>query len=66
MRIHGQEKSVWIKESQVLANQLYETVVVNKDVRNKAGKLRMLRQITELLIKELVKLVQDSMSSTPV
>ena len=43
------------------ANQLYESVAANKDIQNKAGELRMLRQITELVIKEMVKLVQDSM-----
>lgn len=46
------------------ANQLYESVVANKDVQIKAGELRMLRQITELVIKEMRKLVQDSMPAT--
>jgi hypothetical protein len=46
------------------ANQLYERVAANKDVQNKVGELRMLRQITELVIKEMAKLVQDSMPST--
>ncbi len=46
------------------ANQLYKSVAANKDVQNRAGELRMLRQITELVIKEMVKLVQDSMPST--
>ena len=46
------------------ANQLYESVAANKEVQNKAGELRMLRQIIELVIKEMAKLVQDSMPST--
>ena len=46
------------------ANQLYKSVAANKDVQNRAGELRMLRQITELVLKEMVKLVQDSMPST--
>ena len=45
------------------ANQLYKSTEANKYVQNKAGELRMLRQITELVVKEMVKLVQNSMPS---